>query len=147
MSNRSIAAFAVAVLFLGGLLGVRSVLGAAESPTRSREAILKVQLKLTEEALDRGRLSLSAPRHSISSSFSETVTVWSLRQMEIRSELGGKAERIAALETHKATMEELADSLEALFDAGRLGDRIPVLNAEFHALEAERLLLEARATD
>ncbi len=147
MSSRSVAMCALVVLLLCGLLGIRSVQCATDSPPQSREGILKAQLKLTEEALDRCRLSLEAPRRNIGSSLPETVTLWSLRQVEIRSELGGKAERIDALETHRATMVELADNLEALFDAGRLGDRIPVLNAEFHTLEAERLLLEARATD
>lgn len=147
MSSRSIAMCVVAVFFLCGLLGIRSVQCATDSPSRSQETILKAQMELTEQALDRCRLSLEAPQHSIGSSLPETVILWSLRQVEIRSELMGAAERIAALETHKATMEELADNLEALFDAGRLGDRIPVLNAEFHALEAERLLLEARASN
>jgi hypothetical protein len=82
----------------------------------------------------------------ISVTVPETLIKWSRREVEVRSALGGAAERITALEAHKDLMKWLVGRLQQAHDTGWI-DRVALLDAKYHLLQAELWLAEARSTN
>jgi hypothetical protein len=149
-SRRTIAGL-VAMILLAGLVAAEAVRSATEKTPQSREEIVKAQLKLIREAQELYKLRLEQPPRpgeapTMSGVFPEMLIVWSRREVDARSEFGGTADRIAALEAHRNTMKLLVNRLERLYQTGAISREV-VLDAKYELLQAELWLAKTRASD
>jgi hypothetical protein len=131
--------YAAAAIALG--LAAAACSARADDLTDNAKAQAVAAGKAYENALLRMRAGLA----NQSAETIETLYLWSRRWMEAEQETNDKKEdRAAAAQAHLERMKKLEDLVKKLHDVGALAGADPAA-AEFYRLEAERLVLLAKA--